>query len=210
MTNSENRIEQICEILSQSIPSPETELSYSSDYTFLIAVILSAQTTDVQVNKVTSQLFLKYKTIDDFLALGEEGLTQEIKSIGLFKSKAKNIILMSKQLKEKFNSQVPRNREDLESLAGVGRKTANVVLNTLFGLTTIAVDTHVLRLSKILELSSGNSPLKVEEDLLKVIPARFQRQISNLLVLHGRYVCKARKPNCKQCVLAHLCNHAKV
>lgn len=208
MINSENRIEQICEILSRSIPHPETELSYSSDYTFLIAVILSAQTTDVQVNKVTSKLFTKYKTIDDFLALGEERLALEIKSIGLFKSKARNIILMSKQLKEKFNSQVPRNREDLESLAGVGRKTANVVLNTLFGLATIAVDTHVLRLSNILELSSGNSPLKVEEDLLKVIPARFQRQISNLLVLHGRYVCKARKPNCEQCVLSHLCNHA--
>lgn len=208
MINSESRVERICEVLSRSIPHPETELSYLSDYTFLIAVILSAQTTDVQVNKVTSRLFTKYKTIDDFLALGEERLALEIKSIGLFKSKARNIILMSKQLKEKFNSQVPRNREDLESLAGVGRKTANVVLNTLFGLATIAVDTHVLRLSKILELSNGNSPLKVEEDLQRTIPPRFQRQISNLLVLHGRYICKARTPNCKQCVLSHLCNHA--
>lgn len=209
MTNSKSRIEQICEILSQSIPQPETELNYSSDYTFLIAVIMSAQTTDVQVNKVTSSLFAKYKTIDDFLNLGEDGLAQEIKSIGLYKNKAKNIILMSKQLKEKFNSQVPKNREDLESLAGVGRKTANVVLNTLFGFSTIAVDTHVFRLSKILGLSNEDTPLRVEQDLETIIPQQFKHHISNLLVLHGRYVCKAKNPNCKQCVISHLCDKLK-
>lgn len=200
-----NRVEQICERLSQSIKEPKTELKYISDYTFLIAVVMSAQTTDVQVNKVTASLFEKYKTIDDFLKLGVEGLQYEIRSIGLYKNKAKNIIELSRQLKEKFHSKVPSNRDDLESLAGVGRKTANVVLNALFNQPTIAVDTHVLRLSKILGLSESNNPLKVEEDLEKIIPNKYKNNISNLLVLHGRYTCKAKKPDCEHCVLADLC-----
>ncbi|MCR5224660.1 MAG: endonuclease III [Alphaproteobacteria bacterium] len=200
-----SKIEQICERLSQSIKEPKSELKYISDYTFLIAVVMSAQTTDVQVNKVTSQLFAKYKTIDDFLKLGVEGLQHEIQSIGFFRNKAKNIIKLSEQLKEKFNSKVPSNREDLESLAGVGRKTANVVMNILFNKPTIAVDTHVLRLSKILGISKSDDPIKVEEDLEKVIPNKYKNDISNLLVLHGRYVCKARKPDCSHCVLADLC-----
>ena len=201
-----NRVEQICERLSQSIEEPKTELKYISDYTFLIAVVMSAQTTDVQVNKVTASLFEKYKTIDDFLKLGVEGLQYEIRSIGLYKNKAKNIIELSRQLKEKFHSKVPSNRDDLESLAGVGRKTANVVLNALFNQPTIAVDTHVLRLSKILGLSKSDNPLKVEEDLEKIIPNKYKNNISNLLVLHGRYTCKAKKPDCKHCVLADLCS----
>ena len=199
------RVEQICERLSHSIKEPKTELKYISDYTFLIAVVMSAQTTDVQVNKVTTSLFRKYKTIDDFLKLGVEGLQYEIRSIGLYKNKAKNIIELSRQLKEKFHSKVPSNRDDLESLAGVGRKTANVVMNVLFNQPTIAVDTHVLRLSKILGLSKHDNPLKVEEDLEKIIPIKYKNNISNLLVLHGRYTCKAKKPDCEHCVLADLC-----
>jgi len=200
-----SRVEEICEKLENSIKNPRTELSYISEYTFLVAVILSAQTTDVQVNKVTTKLFEKYKTIDDILNLGIEGLKQEIRTIGLYQNKAKHIIELSKILKTKFNSAVPDSREDLESLPGVGRKTANVVLNTLFNRPTIAVDTHVLRLSKILGFSESSDPVKVEQDLEKIIPDNFKKNISNLLVLHGRYTCKAKKPNCKDCVLASLC-----
>jgi endonuclease-3 len=173
-----------------------------------VAVVLSAQTTDVQVNKVTSELFKKYKTVDDILDLGVEKLTQKIRSIGLYKNKAKHIIALSEILKSKFNSRVPSTREDLESLPGVGRKTANVVMNTLFNMPTIAVDTHVLRITNRLGLSSGNDPLKVEMDLEKCIPVSHRKDISNLLVLHGRYVCRAKKPDCARCVLADLCKSA--
>ncbi|MDR2157856.1 MAG: endonuclease III [Holosporaceae bacterium] len=203
-----SRVEEICRRLEASINEPKSELNYASDYTFLVAVVLSAQTTDVQVNKVTSRLFEKCKTADDVLNMGLERLTDEIRSIGLYRNKAKNIIELSKILKLKFNSKVPDTREDLESLPGVGRKTANVVLNALFGKSTIAVDTHVLRLSKILEFSRANDPLKVEKDLEKLIPSAYKKNISNLLVLHGRYVCKAQKPKCRDCVLFDLCNGA--
>jgi endonuclease-3 len=201
-----SRIDEICRRLAASVSDPKTELDYISDYTFLMAVVLSAQTTDVQVNKVTSVLFEKYKTVDDILNLGLEGLKTEIRSIGLYKSKAKYIIEFSKILKEKFNSKVPNSREALESLPGVGRKSANVVLNALFNEPTIAVDTHVLRLSKRLKLSENNDPLKVEKDLEKIISDIYKEKISNLLILHGRYVCKAKKPNCRNCVLANLCD----
>jgi endonuclease-3 len=172
---------------------------------FLVAVVLSAQTTDVQVNKVTSVLFKKYRTADDILNLGADGLAAEIRSIGLYKSKAGYIIGFSKILKEKFDSKVPNSREDLESLPGVGRKSANVILNTLFDAPTIAVDTHVLRLSKRLGLSENVDPRKVEDDLEKIIPDIYKKKISNFLILHGRYICKAKKPHCDSCVLAELC-----
>jgi len=204
---NKSRADEICEKLSQSCENPRTELKYISDYTFLVAVVLSARTTDVQVNKVTANLFSKYKTIDDILTIGFEGLQENIKTIGLYKNKAKNIIEFSKILKEKYNSAVPNDREALEHLPGVGRKTANVVLNTLFGMPVIAVDTHVLRVSNRLGLSRGSSPKTVEEDLERVIPNRYKQHISNLLILHGRYVCKAQKPNCENCVISHLCDY---
>jgi endonuclease-3 len=192
--------------LSASIASPTTELGYVSGYTFLMAVVLSAQTTDVQVNKVTKKLFKKYQTIDDVLSLGLEELQHEIRSIGLYKNKARNIIALSKILKEQFNCRVPNSREELEKLPGVGRKTANVILNTLFDEPAIAVDTHVLRLSKRLGFSKHENPQKIERDLEQIIPAKYKRNISNLLVLHGRYTCKAKKPLCKCCVLNDLCD----
>jgi endonuclease-3 len=200
-----SRVEEICKRLKSSIDEPTTELAYFSDYTFLIAVVLSAQTTDVQVNKATSKLFKKYRTVDDILNLGLERLTQKIRSIGLYKNKAKYIITLSRMLKEKFGSKVPNSREDLESLPGIGRKSANVILNILFDEPTIAVDTHVLRLSKRLELSQNDDPFKVEIDLEKIIPSAYKKNISNLLILHGRYVCKAKNPNCSDCILKDLC-----
>ncbi|MDR2724199.1 MAG: endonuclease III [Holosporaceae bacterium] len=201
------KVEEICKRLKVSLKEPKTELKYASDYMFLIAVILSAQTTDIQVNKVMSELFDEYKTIDDILSLGLEQLMQKIRSIGLYKSKAKHIIEASKILKSKFHSQVPNSRKDLESLPGVGRKTANVVMNTLFDEPTIAVDTHVQRVSKRLGLSQSDDPIKIEMDLEKIIPTIYKKSISNLLIHHGRYTCKAKKLDCWNCVLADLCNY---
>jgi endonuclease-3 len=204
-----SRVAEICRRLSISIENPTTELEYASEYEFLVAVVLSAQTTDVQVNKVTEKLFLRCRTMDDVLNLGLEGLQQEIRSIGLYKNKAKNILALTKILKERFNSTVPNSPEELESLPGVGRKTANVVLNNLFHKPAIAVDTHVLRLSKRLGLSDGKTPLQVEEDLNDIIPVEYKKDVSNLLVLHGRYTCKAKRPKCSACVLRDLCEAAK-
>ncbi|MDR1334513.1 MAG: endonuclease III, partial [Holosporaceae bacterium] len=164
-SQTSKKIKEICERLDTHIQNPKTELDYLSDYTFLVAVVLSAQTTDVQVNKVTSVLFKKYKTPDDILNLGLEQFTAEIRSIGLYRNKAKHIMEFSKILKEKYNSKIPNSREALESLPGIGRKSANVVLNTLFDEPTIAVDTHVLRLSGRLGLSENSDPRKVEDDL---------------------------------------------
>lgn len=200
-----SNIEEICRILSETIKSPKSELKSFSDYSFLMAVVMSAQTTDVQVNKVTDKLFKKYKTIDDFLNLGEKNLAKEISSIGLYRNKAKNIIGLLKILKEKYNGHVPNSREALESLPGVGRKSANVVLNELFDQSTIAVDTHVLRLTNIMGISTSNNPMQVEKDLEKVIPEKYKKNISNYLVLHGRYVCKARKPDCDHCQISEVC-----
>ena len=200
-----NNIEEICRIFSETVLAPKSELKSFSDYSFLMAVVMSAQTTDVQVNKVTDKLFKKYKTIDDFLNLGEENLAKEISSIGLYRNKAKNIIGLLKILKEKYNGHVPNSREALESFPGVGRKSANVVLNELFDQPTIAVDTHVLRLSKIMGISTSNNPAQVEKDLERVIPEKYKKNISNYLVLHGRYVCKARKPDCEHCQISEIC-----
>lgn len=191
--------------LAASIEDPRSELQYQSPYQLLVSVVLSAQTTDVQVNKVTKSLYKECPTLDDILKLGVENLQDRIKSIGFFRNKAKNIIALSKVLKEKFKGKVPDDRESLESLPGVGRKTANVVLNTLFNASTIAVDTHVLRLSKRLGFSESSDPLKVEMDLEKVVPQEYKKVISNLLVLHGRYTCRAIKPRCNDCHLRDTC-----
>jgi endonuclease-3 len=157
-----------------------------------------------------SKLFQKYKTVDDIIALGIEGLQEHIKSIGLYRNKSKNIVALSKILKEKYDNKIPDSREKLEILPGVGRKSANVILNTLFNQNTIAVDTHVLRVTNRLNLSNSNNPLKVESDLESIIPSKYKKNISNLLVLHGRYVCKAKRPLCENCVINKLCHARKV
>jgi endonuclease-3 len=201
------RVLAICQKLSERFPLAGTELKYISEYTFLVAVVLSAQTTDMQVNKVTAKLFSKYKTPDDILTLGLENLQNEIKSIGLYRNKAKFIMEFTRILQKEYGGKIPQDRAQLEKLPGVGRKTANVVLNTLFGQSVIAVDTHVLRVSKRLGLSgSDTNPLTTETDLEKIIPAKYKRSIGNMLVLHGRYICKAKKPDCCNCVLQDLCH----
>lgn len=206
---SSSYILEICKRLSRTIQTPTVELVRHSDYMFLIAVVLSAQSTDKRVNIVTEELFRKYKDIDGILSLSLDELQNEIKSIGLYKNKAKNILALSRILKEKYNSQIPSTRETLEALPGVGRKTANVILNEVFKQKTIPVDTHVLRLASRLDLSAKKTPLDVEMDLKSIIPDEYQADISNLLVLHGRYVCKAVKPMCSECVLNDICPSLK-
>lgn len=186
-------------------PNPRTELVYNSVFELLIAVILSAQATDVGVNKATEKLFQVANTPEKMLALGEKGLENYIKTIGLYNSKGKNILKTCELLIEKFNSQVPNNRQDLESLPGVGRKTANVILNTAFSLPTIAVDTHIFRVSNRLELAKGKTVLEVEKNLLKNIPKEYLKDAHHWLILHGRYICKARRPLCFECFISDLC-----
>ena len=186
-------------------PEPLGELNSVNPFTFLVAVVLSAQATDLGVNRATGPLFEVAETPEKMAALGEEGLTRYIKTIGLFRAKAKNVIALSKTLIEKHRSQVPNNREALEALPGVGRKTANVVLNNVFGEPTIAVDTHLFRLGNRLGLAPGTSPLEVEKGLLKVIPETYLRHAHHWLILHGRYICKARKPECWRCPIVDLC-----
>lgn len=202
-------VKDIFEALSKHILNPKVELDYTNNYTLLVAVVLSAQSTDKGVNKATKDLFAKVSTPLEMLEFGEDNLIDAIKTIGLFKNKAKNIIGLSKILIERFNSCVPDNIEDLTSLPGVGRKTANVVLNTAFGKDAIPVDTHVLRVSKRLGFTSSSNPLKVEMDLLKIVPDEFKHDASNLLVLHGRYTCKAKKPMCEGCVIVNNCKFFK-
>ena len=186
-------------------PNPKTELKYVNVYTLLVAVVLSAQATDLGVNKATGPLFTVADTPAKMLALGEPGLLNYIKTIGLFNAKAKNIMALSKILVEDHGSEVPRTREELERLPGVGRKTANVVLNVAFGESTIAVDTHIFRIGNRTKLAPGKNPLVVEEKLERVTPAAFKRHAHHWLILHGRYVCKARIPECWRCVVADLC-----
>lgn len=186
-------------------PEPLGELNSVNPFTFLVAVVLSAQATDLGVNRATGPLFEVAETPEKMAALGEEGLIRYIKTIGLFRAKAKNVIALAKTLIEKHRSQVPNNREALEALPGVGRKTANVVLNNVFGEPTIAVDTHLFRLGNRLGLAPGNSPLEVEKGLLKVIPETYLRHAHHWLILHGRYICKARKPECWRCPIVDLC-----
>jgi endonuclease-3 len=188
-------------------PTPKTELRYSSPFELLIAVILSAQATDKSVNKATPSLFRAANTPAAILALGVAGLSPYIQSIGLYNSKAKNIIATCGQLLEQHAGEVPRLREALERLPGVGRKTANVILNTAFGEATIAVDTHIFRVANRTGLAPGRTVRAVEDKLLKVVPAQFARDAHHWLILHGRYVCKARKPDCPLCVIADLCEY---
>lgn len=196
---------KIMEVFNAEKPNPECELIYHNAYTLLVAVILSAQATDKGVNKVTPALFNVADTPEKMIALGEEKLKQYIKSIGLFNNKAKNIILMSKDLVEKYQGEVPDNLDDLVSLAGVGRKTANVILNVWYKKTALAVDTHVMRVSKRLDLSDKSTPLAIELDLIKVLPEKYIINANHWLVLFGRYVCKSQKPNCNCCPVVKLC-----
>ena len=191
--------------LAAANPAPTTELHYATPFQLLVAVILSAQATDVGVNKATARLFPVAPTAEAMLALGEEGLTDYIKTIGLFRTKAKNVIATCRMLVELHGGQVPEARAALEALPGVGRKTANVVLNTAFGQPTIAVDTHIFRVGNRTGLAFGKTVDEVEHKLLRVTPAEFKKDAHHWLILHGRYVCKARKPECARCVVFDLC-----
>lgn len=186
-------------------PDPKTELAYTDPYTLLIAVVLSAQATDASVNRATPALFALAGTPAEMVALGEKRVTEMIKTIGLYRTKAKNVIALSQKLIEEHGGEVPRSREALETLPGVGRKTANVVLNVAFGEPTIAIDTHIFRVSNRTGLAPGKTPLKVEETLTRVVPERYQHNCHHWLILHGRYVCKARKPECWRCIIEDIC-----
>lgn len=204
--NKQIRLE-IFERLSVAIPNPETELNYSTPFELLIAVILSAQATDKGVNIATNKLFLVANTPETIYALGVEGLKSYIKTIGLFNTKAANVIKTCKMLVELHNSVVPDNREALEALPGVGRKTANVVLNTAYGQPTMAVDTHIFRVSNRTKLAPGKNVLEVERKLLKNIPKQYLIPAHHLMILHGRYTCVARKPRCGACCIYDLCEY---
>ena len=193
--------------LAETRPIPQTELEFINPFTLLVAVVLSAQATDVGVNRATPALFTLADTPAKMLALGEERLTELIRTLGLFRTKAKNLMALSRILVERHRGEVPRDRVALEALPGVGRKTANVVLNVAFGEPTIAVDTHIFRVANRTGLAPGRNPLEVEKGLEAVTPARYKRYAHHWLILHGRYVCKARKPDCPDCVLADLCRY---
>ena len=195
------------ERLAREIPAPTTELDYRNPYTLLVAVVLSAQATDKGVNKATGALFARVETPAAMLALGEASLREYIKTIGLYNAKARNVIALSRVLVEKHGGAVPRERAALEALPGVGRKTANVVLNTVFGEPTIAVDTHIFRLANRTGLAPGKTPRAVEDGLERVVPNAFKRHAHHWLILHGRYVCKARTPACPACVVRDLCRY---
>ena len=198
---------QLYERLAKTNPNPTTELTFRSDFELLVSVVLSAQATDISVNKATAKLFEVANTPTTILALGEDRLKPYIQTIGLFNSKAKNIVGACRILVEQHDGQVPRDREALEALPGVGRKTANVILNTAFGEPTIAVDTHIFRVSNRTGLATGKNVLEVEKKLEKFTPDEFKRDAHHWLILHGRYVCKARKPACPACVIADLCDY---
>jgi len=193
--------------LQSANPAPATELHYRSPFELLVAVMLSAQATDVSVNKATKELFKVANTPAAMVDLGVRGLKRYIKTIGLFNTKARNVIATSRLLLSGHGGHVPRTREELEALPGVGRKTANVVLNTAFGEPTIAVDTHIFRVANRTGLAPGKTPLEVEQKLLKVVPARYRRNAHHWLILHGRYVCTARNPKCAGCTILDLCEY---
>ena len=190
-------------------PNPTTELNYDTPFQLLVAVILSAQATDVGVNKATRQLFIDAPDASSILALGVDGLKSYIKTIGLFNSKANNVIKTCRILVEKYDGEVPRDRDALEALPGVGRKTANVVLNTAFGEPTIAVDTHIFRVSNRTGIAPGKTPLEVEKRLLRLTPEEFKKDAHHWLILHGRYVCKARRPMCGECSILEWCEYRR-
>jgi endonuclease-3 len=198
-------VEEIFRRLAAAKPSPEGELEYVNAYTLLVAVVLSAQATDASVNKATRSLFKVANTPKKMVALGYQELEQRIKTIGLYRNKATNIVALSEKLLAEHGGEVPRDREALEALPGVGRKTANVVLNTAFGQPTLAVDTHVYRVAHRLDLAVGKTPHEVEIGLLEVIPEKYLRHAHHWLILHGRYVCQARKPRCDACAVCDLC-----
>ncbi|AXK40499.1 endonuclease III [Crenobacter cavernae] len=204
--NAEKR-RQIFERLRDANPKPTTELEYATPFQLLIAVLLSAQATDVGVNKATRQLFPIAPTAEAMQALGVEGLEDYIKTIGLYRTKAKNAIAACRILVEQYGGEVPQTREALEALPGVGRKTANVVLNTAFGQPTIAVDTHIFRVANRTRLAPGKDVREVEDKLMKVVPVEFRHDAHHWLILHGRYVCKARRPECERCPIADLCEY---
>lgn len=193
--------------LAEDNPAPTTELEYTNPYTLLVAVVLSAQATDVSVNIATRPLFEKVQTPEQMVELGEERLREAIKTIGLFNTKARNVIALSEALIRDHNGKVPRSREELEKLPGVGRKTANVVLNTAFGEEAFAVDTHIFRVGNRTGLAPGRTPLEVELKLERRVPQPFRRDAHHWLILHGRYICKARKPECWRCPVIDLCRY---
>jgi endonuclease-3 len=193
--------------LAETRPIPQTELEFINPFTLLVAVVLSAQATDVGVNKATPALFALADTAAEMLALGEERLIEFIRTIGLFRTKAKNLMALSRILVDQYGGEVPRDRAALEALPGVGRKTANVVLNVAFGEPTIAVDTHIFRVANRTGLAPGKTPLAVEMGLVAITPPEYKRYAHHWLILHGRYVCKARKPDCPDCVVADLCRY---
>jgi len=203
MNNAKRK--EILTRLRDANPHPTTELNFSTPFELLVAVTLSAQSTDVGVNKATEKLFPVANTPQAIADLGVEGLTQYIKTIGLYNAKAKNVHRLSEILVEKYNSEVPESREALEALPGVGRKTANVVLNTAFGWPTIAVDTHIFRVSNRTKFAMGKDVVEVEKKLDKVVPAEFKVDVHHWLILHGRYTCVARKPKCGSCIIEDLC-----
>jgi endonuclease-3 len=200
-------IQAFFERLRASMPEPETELEYDNVYHLLVAVVLSAQATDASVNKATEPLFKRIKTPGQMVALGERKLIPYIKTIGLYRTKAKNVVNLSRLLIERHGGEVPRNHAALQELPGVGRKTANVVMNVAFGEATIAVDTHIFRVGNRTGLAPGKNPLEVELKLLKRVPEEFRLHAHHWLILHGRYTCKARKPECPRCVVVDLCKY---
>ena len=193
--------------LSKVIKNPKSDLKYKNKFTLLVSVVLSAQCTDVNVNNVTKNIYLKYNKPEHFVNLGRKKIEKLIKSIGLFRNKSKSVYLLSKQLIEKHNGKVPKDFNDLHALPGVGRKTANVVLNEGFGLATIAVDTHIFRVSNRTKLAEGKNPNQVEQALHKVVPNKYLKDAHHLLLLHGRYTCKARTPSCNKCVIIKFCKY---
>jgi len=198
-------IDSLFKSLSRVIKNPKSDLKYKSKFTLLISVVLSAQCTDVNVNNVTKNIYPKYNKPEHFVKLGKKKIEKLIKSIGLFRNKAKSVYLLSKQLIEKHKGKVPKNFDDLYALPGVGRKTASVVLNEGFGLPTIAVDTHVFRVSNRTGLAYGKNPDEVQQNLYKVVPKKYLKKAGHTILLHGRYTCKARKPFCKKCVIRKYC-----
>jgi len=205
MLLNQNKAFKLIQLLNKSIKNPSTSLKYRNKFTLLTSVVLSAQCTDVNVNNVTKNIYKKYYTPKHFVSLGINKIKNLIKSIGLFNNKAKNIYNLSKILLEKHHSKVPNKFEDLMSLPGVGRKTANVVLNAAFNKATIAVDTHVFRVANRTGLSNGKNPEKVENQLLNILPKKHIKNAHHLILLHGRYICKARNPLCKKCVINKIC-----
>ena len=195
--------------LSKVIKNPRSDLKYKNKFTLLLSVVLSAQCTDVNVNNVTKNIYPKYNNPEHFVKLGRKKIEKLIKSIGLFRNKAKSVYLLSKQLIEKHNGKVPKNFDDLLALPGVGRKTANVVLNEGFGFSTIAVDTHIFRVSNRTGLAPGKNPDQVERELYNVVPKKYLKDSHHLLLLHGRYTCKSRTPSCKKCVIVKYCKYSQ-